>query len=949
MIKKFYEKALPSQGVYCTTGIDPNVKNRVINKFAETLDDLFDLIEKHKANNLNTFVALGTFEGFSRKADDCLYLKSFFIDLDVGPNKEYDTKGDAHAAIFKLVAATGLPDPVCIDSGGGIHAYWIMDEDIPKEEWVIYAEKFKALCMDHIAIDPVVTADAARVLRCPDSFNYKSDPPLLTSVLTDEIAVYSWEEFKEFLGVKEEKPSGSLFDLLPKGLDEDTRAMMKLDNFEINFEKIVDKSMDGAGCEQIKYAVENIVGLPEPVWRYMLSVAKFTSDGVPIAHALSSQDVARYSEKATNDKLNKIQGTLSCKEMDNLNPGVCSNCIHYGKQKNCLFLGKELRTEKPAEPIEPTFESDEEVQEEEKPIRIKADTPKVPDFPDFLAPFVRGINGGIYYQPPSVYDKKSKKYIEQDAMLLSYYDVYPYKRLVSPHDGECLMMRVHTPHDGVKDFLLPMKQVYALDKFREIMSTNGVYFPVASAGGLMEYVVKWGQYLSNTDRAEQMRMQMGWTEDEGFVIGNKEFTKDGIFEAPSSPFVRGLSKHLNKKGTYERWRESVDKLNEPSYETHAYGLLCGFGAPIVRFTNVSGFTVSFTGESGNGKTGAMYAGLSVMGNPKDQAVFEATDNALTNRMVMLKNLMYGIDESSNHKPEKVADLIHKISQGSAKIRLQASANAEREHLMGAQTILITTTNNPLQEKLGVFKEFADGENARLIEYLVRKPIGLDQDAEFIFDALKYNYGHAGPMFIEELIRLGEDEIRATVRRWQTKFNLDFGQKAEYRYYTASIAAPFAAGEIAVKAGIIDLDLERVYQAMLHDILGIVKNVTQVNRKDYETLVGDFCNKYQNGILIINSDHKVFGEPRIGIVGRAEVDEGKVYISKTELKKYLAERQVSVRQFEVALKAKKFLDGDKRMRLTAGWKGGLDMNINVYQFNMEIPDEWKKEPVVDSGA
>ena len=129
MLKQFYEKALPSQGVYCATGIDP-VSKKAVNKFAETLDDLFSHIEKMKANKQNTFVALGSFDGYSRKADDCIYMRSFFIDIDVGEGKDYTEKSEAHTALYKLIGATGLPDPMVVDSGGGIHAYWLMDEDI---------------------------------------------------------------------------------------------------------------------------------------------------------------------------------------------------------------------------------------------------------------------------------------------------------------------------------------------------------------------------------------------------------------------------------------------------------------------------------------------------------------------------------------------------------------------------------------------------------------------------------------------------------------------------------------------------------------------------------------------------------------------------------------------------------------------------------------------------
>ena len=205
MLKQFYEKALPTQGVYCITSIGTDKK--VSNKFAETLDDVFAQIETFKKKGANTFVALGTFEGYSRKADDCLFVRSFFIDLDVGAEKDYQSKGDAHTALYKLVGETGLPDPVVIDSGGGIHAYWIMDEDIPRDEWKPVAEKFKALCLQHISIDPVVTADAARIMRAPETFNHKFDPPEPTSVVSDEIHVYSWNEFKDFLGVTPTAPT----------------------------------------------------------------------------------------------------------------------------------------------------------------------------------------------------------------------------------------------------------------------------------------------------------------------------------------------------------------------------------------------------------------------------------------------------------------------------------------------------------------------------------------------------------------------------------------------------------------------------------------------------------------------------------------------------------------------------------------------------------------------
>jgi hypothetical protein len=181
MIKQFYEKALPSQGVYCVAKI--TATKRTVQEFAETLDDLEIIATKFGMEENNVYVALSSFDGYSRKAEDSQYLRSLFIDLDVGDSKVaidrgYATKADAHIALQVFLASSGLPEPVIVDSGTGVHAYWFFDRDIPTAEWKPYAEKFKAFCLENeLHIDPVVTADVARIMRCPETYNYKTTPP----------------------------------------------------------------------------------------------------------------------------------------------------------------------------------------------------------------------------------------------------------------------------------------------------------------------------------------------------------------------------------------------------------------------------------------------------------------------------------------------------------------------------------------------------------------------------------------------------------------------------------------------------------------------------------------------------------------------------------------------------------------------------------------------------
>ena len=937
MLKQFYEKALPSQGVYCVSGLS---NGRMANRFAETLDGVYEEIEKFKNKNADVFVALGTFEGYSRKADDCLYVRSFFIDLDVGEGKEYADKADAHTALYKLQGAAGLPDPVVIDSGGGIHAYWIMDTDIPKDVWKPAAEIFKTICLEHIAIDPVVTADAARIMRCPETFNYKTGTPRPTSVITDTIHVYSWQEFKSFLYgdldeiIERPQEAQDILASVPKGLDDDTKAMLKLDNFPRKFSVLAQKSVDDeGGCAQIKFMCENAASLEEPMWFAGLSIAKFCDDGATAIHELS-EDHPDYNYGKTEEKASRFPAPRTCAWFIDNYPSRCDGCQHKGNIISPISLAREFTPAKAN-----TEESIWEV----------SDSKAVPDFPDFLIPYVRGQYGGIYFIPAPKIDKKGVKH-QDDPILILTHNLYPITRMVSPHDGECLLMRLELPKDGYREFLLPMKHVYAKEAFKAIMSSNGVFFNSVYDQHLMNYIVKWGQYLQTTEKAQQMRMQMGWTQERtdpewekrSFVIGKKEITYKGeTVDAPSSPFVKGLARHFTQHGTYQKWRESMDFLNNPGFELHSFASMSGFGSPLMPYTSTSGVVISLTGKSGNAKTGAMYAGLSIFGNPKDLSVVKATDNGLTGRYLGLHSLMFGLDEVGDKKADELGNLIHNVSHGKAKIRMQGSVNAERDYEMSASLIALLTSNHGLYSILEAKKLSLDGEAARLIEFAVKKPPMMDKDGTLgtkIFDPFRYNYGHAGPMFIKEIITRGDNYVLDYIHAWEERFLKDFGVYTEYRFYQNAAAANFTGATIANEHGITGYDIERVYAKTVEAMIDIREKVVKVNHTDYPSLLGDFINKNMANILVLK-DGRTTMEPRGQIVARIVSEESLLQVSKAEFKKFLTERQVSSREFEADMRERKILFDEKKGRLTTGWKNAISTDpAYLYWFKTELPSD-----------
>ncbi len=949
MLKQFYEKALPSQGVYCVGELDrtkPKGEDWK-NHFARTFDDALKKIEAVKARHHDVYIAMGTFDGFSRQAKGCVYFSSLFIDLDVGEGKPYATKELALEALDKFVTEQDLPPPNRVDSGNGIHAYWLFGENIPAQEFLPYAKLWKKLCIENFTIDPLATpANLAQVMRWADSTNYRYDPPSQTKFLDDEVYEYDFGMFKEFLGAPEAETDDVLASV-SKGLDEDTRAMLKLDNFAKSFDTLAEKSLSGLGCNQIANILINSATLEEPLWWAGLSIAKFCDDGATAIHKMS-EDHPEYNHDDTEEKASRFPAPRTCEWFLDNYPQHCEGCQHRGKITTPIILAKEF---KPA----PATNKEESVRQDEG-------SKAVPDFPEFLFPFMRGVNGGIYYQPPAKYNKQGEK-IEHDPILVLPHDLYPIRRMFSKHDGECLLMRLELPRDPVREILVPMKHVYAQDQFKALMSSNGVFASSERLPHLMNYVIKWGQYMQLTDKAEMMRMQMGWTEDitdsewdkRSFVIGKREILHTGeIIDAPASPFVRGIAKFLIPNGTYERWRESADYLNEPGFELHAFAMLCGMASPYMLYTSTSGVTVCFLGKSGTAKTGAMYAGLSVWGNPKDLGVMESTDNGMMGRFLGLHNIPLGVDEISNKDPKILAQLIHKISSGKAKIRMQGSVNAEREYEMSASLIALMTTNQSAYGKLEVIKANPDGEAARLIEMLVRRPSALDDEGgtglgKHIFDAFRLNYGHAGPRLIQAGLKLGENYIRERIQYWDERFVAGFGEDVTYRFYQNLMSVVGMVGEMAHNEGIIKLDMERVFHSVLLEMITIRDMVVKVNRTDYPSVLGDYVNKNLGNILVIK-EGKVAMEPRGQIVGRIVSDENLMQISKTDFKKYLAERQISSREFEFEMRDKKLLVDDKKGRLTTGWKSAIHVDpAYLYWFKTELPDDFFANANTDNGA
>ena len=194
-------------------GIDAS--GRVKHHWVEAAADMQEQLEKWLPDH-DLYFSMSNFEGPGKRTKDRVSsVKAFWLDLDCGPEKGaipasgtpkgYLTKRLAAEALEKFRAELGLPMPTLVDTGGGIHVHWVLEEAVSREQWEETAAKFKALCVAHkLYVDPAVF-EVSRIMRLPGTFNYKKDEPRPT-VLKVVGPTTTYEAFCELLGTKPAQP-----------------------------------------------------------------------------------------------------------------------------------------------------------------------------------------------------------------------------------------------------------------------------------------------------------------------------------------------------------------------------------------------------------------------------------------------------------------------------------------------------------------------------------------------------------------------------------------------------------------------------------------------------------------------------------------------------------------------------------------------------------------------
>jgi hypothetical protein len=901
--RDFLLRTVGDDGVYCLFAHNRE-SDRKKQTFYDNIDALLSAANSYDDKGYDVYFALATFnDGSSRTQTNVRQLRSLFLDLDCGEDKAENNEGyidqaTALQALQDFSRRLALPRPIVVNSGRGVHVYWNLKTPVALAQWLPVAKKLKQLCVQHgFLADPNVTADAARILRIPGTHNYKADPPL---------EVVTWEgpsvpqlvelsELAELLGVNSFAPTASRV-AIPEGMS--AMQEMLAGNTPSSFRKLLERTMDGTGCQQIADMVAEPRSVSEPMWRAGLSIAAHCDDAEKaiqvVSGALAPPELQHpdYDPDVADRKARNTKGPYTCAKFDDYRPGVCTLCPHWGQIKSPIVLGRDFKA---AEDEERVIEAPD------------ADTGFVKQYvvPKLPKPYVRGGTGGIY---------KSVKNEDGDTeqVLVYPHDMYVVRRIYDAvAQEESLLMRLHLPKDGIREFVTPTSQVQSPQDFRKQLAAKGVTLRTGEQWNNMGYyVMDWIEDLQMNATADTATRQFGWTDGHrSFLVGDREYVPGAVRNNAPTAATSRYFKHFQPKGALEDWVSLIETYNQPGLEVYQLVVCAGFGAPLMEFSAVHGLTIHLNSTTGYGKTTVQYAAQSIWGSPEQLAMSQRdTTNSKMNRMEVFKNLFVMFDEMTNTTPEEISDIVYAVTEGRQRNRLAGGANEERDRGDPWSTLLVTSANASFYDKLDAVKAENQAEKERVFEIHLTKHVqaGAKPEMDHLEYALKNEcYGHAGDVYARYLVD-HVDEIRDQFRNLQQKLDKAADLTSVQRFQSAGFAATLLGGVIANALGLVRFDMEQLFWYTVDLLKESAENKVKTQKSPSEYL-NEYIAEHWNDILKIKSTQRHQGttpepgidelivpeaSPRMQYVARYETDVNRLYLMPKPFKVWCTKQQLS---------------------------------------------------------
>lgn len=771
--QQFLSLVLPSVGYWAVALFMPDGKP--VHRFFNAGDaaSLIGFANWGVQKGANAYFAVGGYvpaqhDGELRRTAACaLFHRSLRLDIDCGPGKPYPTKRDGWQALVAFLQGAGLPEPTVVDSGGGLHVYWPLTEDMPQDRWLTLAGGLKQACeRHHFAADPVVTMDAARILRLPGTPNLKTgtarpvqilhlgaahDPATLAPRLPYAGPVFA--------------PGGAA----RPGLNDELSGG--------RFPGYVLRDVL-VGCPGMRGMLETGgAGVSEPLWKAALDLVNKSDDTreikLRVARAIS-QGHPSFSEGVLAQKWAQVEQQdyhpPTCAKMAGLGMSACGTCPMRTAIKSPVSLTRvaaaNLGVQPAQSPAPPPVQVPQPVHTGAAPAQpvyqqhgvfMLGPTPEI-RVVDGLITAKLSVRGGVPHHliPGEITDAEGNvKKADIWAPMIPY-KIVAVERLLEASGRQMIVnLTFDAFTDAARRVTLTNAILHDGKAFAQTMAGAGLSLNSTQSKLLQDkFMPAFLTELQRLRAANTIAARCGWTDDHGgFVLGTRLFTPKGVehIHAMHDSAAAAEMQGYHEQGDEARSTAAIALAMAGSPERQAVVAL-SIATPLMEFTGVDGVILNaWSPESGVGKSTLCNAALAVWGDPdKLRKDYRDTANATWKLASTIGNLPMVVDEFTNVDGKSLSDYVYTATQGREKHRLNSSAqlNAGSNRWRLA---MITTANNSIHEKLLNYRSDATAEAARVFELrlspLAMSPAELS-DAKLKLMELREHFGHLGAKLVQ---------------------------------------------------------------------------------------------------------------------------------------------------------------------------------------------------------
>ena len=922
---EFLQFVLPSQGIYFLAV--PRVGGGFTHSPFTSADKLATaaLAASHKGKN--AYFACSSFDKEQyvdgdkvkqRTIDNAVFSRSQWLDIDCG--KQYHgSQKEGLQALLDFCETNGVPRPnAIVNSGNGIHAYWVFEKDIPKEHWRRSAAAFKAIIakLKFATDDTTRTADISSVLRPIGTVNDKThkglgvkDVKLVGAMNMTPILYKDWVahlvRLRQSLGV-------------------DVPATTSASKPNINSDLGGDEEYPPSSaitvathCKQIAAFSESLgAGQSEPLWRACLGVVKHCVEGDALGHQWSSGH-PEYDFRECQIKMdNWHAGPTTCAKFKTDNPADCEGCKH--NVKSPISLGV----------VTPEHETEI--------VNVAPDgvttTATLPDFPDNVKRRFRVRRGVLCAQ---VEDKEGVMGWQEICTSIPYVDAY-----FQDTEDDQWKFQIST---YIRADMLRTATIAAGNLGRGGATLMGELaakaFIVAMPGKekhLEAYMKNWIEHIQATRDETDMHDHMGWYDDGSFVVGHNKYMQDGsVQRIVLTEALRTIAEGYAPKGDYARYTALLDKLyNRPRHQPYQFTWLSGFGSallPLMEAGSVGIVVSSFSTEPGRGKSTAGKLAAGIWSNPHD--VIDAkgvTEYALYVSAGMRHHVPLVIDELTPWTPEMLANHAYRYSSGKPRVQGTSDGGLRDNSHLTWTNFNIVNGNKSIHEALAVHQGNNVPQIVRVWEYKFDNEhadtLDITEGRSVVNELLSIR-GLAGERFIQHVVQ-HKAEVAAMLEAAYGRFMKLSGVEKDARYWGMTAACVWVAFKVTQQIGMQTFDpvaLRDWIIAQMQRMSGIAVGAVQ----DMDSAFSEMMSEIQTGFIVTENegDLRVHGEvckfaygygvPRGAVTGRVVITTRKVFVSVSAIRDWCTEHAVSMTEIMEFLAGKGWLRSKGRQYLGKG--------------------------------